>query len=423
MYQLSNFGENYKKDLGIFNLMEDLDKALNQNPDLLMLGGGNPGFIPEIQNYFYNKFKEFLLNKDEFFQAIGIYDSPTGNISFRKELANFFNQLYNWNITYDNIALTHGSQNAFFILFNLFSGESSHKLLKILFPLTPEYIGYEQVPLNPKAIISLPGLKRQIDEYFFRYEIDKENFDIVIKNQYKEIGCIAISSPCNPTGKLFSKEELIFLKEYAEKYKIPVILDGAYGDPFPGIIYKNQDFIYSESFIYTFSLSKTGLPGLRLGIVIANPEIISLIGKVQSVQSLAPSRIAPFVFKNSFSNLEFYKMCKMYIKDFYLKKRNFILEKLKNHLTSEKIQIHESEGAFFLWLFFPKLKIDTQVLYKILKEQGLIVVPGQYYYPGTNKEKIHQFDGDRCIRISFSQPDFILSKGIDILISNIIKYS
>ncbi len=421
MFRLSDFGKIYNKNSGIFLLMEDLDNALNQNPNMFMLGGGNPGFIPEIQEYFYNKFKQFLFNKEEFFSAIGIYDSPIGNITFRKVLAEFFNKLYQWNITYENIALTHGSQNAFFILFNIFSGQSSNQLLKILFPILPEYIGYEQVPLNPDAIISIEAKRIQKHDYFFKYEIHQDQFIEILNNRYEEIGCIAVSSPSNPTGKIFSKEELLFLKKQTEKYHIPVIIDCAYGNPFPGIVYTDQEFIYSENFIYAFSLSKVGLPGLRLGIVVANSEIISLVGKIQAVQSLSPSRIAPYVFKNDFISMEFYEMCRKYIKNFYLNKRNLIIDIITNRLSPEMIQIHESEGAFFLWLNFPQLKISSLELYQILKSRGVIVVPGIYYYPGLrNKENK---EGEKSIRISFSQPDSILTKGIDILINTIKEFS
>ena len=421
MFRVSDFGKNYQKDIGIFNLMEDLDNALNQNPHILMLGGGNPGFIPEIQEYFYKKFQQFLSNKEDFFSAIGIYDSPLGNITFRKVLAEFFRTLYGWNITYENVALTHGSQNAFFILFNIFSGEDSNRLLKILFPILPEYIGYEQVPLKTQAILSIMGKKIQQNDYFFKYQIHQDRFIEVLKQHREDIGCIAISSPSNPTGKIFSKEELLFLKQQSEKYQIPIIVDAAYGNPFPGIVYTNQEFVYSESFIYTFSLSKVGLPGLRLGIVIANSEIIELMGKIQAVQSLSPSRIAPFVFKDDFASMEFYQMCHKHIKSFYLKKRNLILDLLKEQLSPELIQIHESEGAFFLWLNFPRLKISSLKLYEILKSRGLIVVPGIYYYPGLNSQE--NKDGEKSIRISFSQPEAVLTKGIEILISTIKEFS
>lgn len=422
MFRLSDFGSNYQDDSGIFLLMEDLDEALNQNPDLYMLGGGNPGYIPELQEYFYKKFQQFIDNKNEFLQAIGIYDSPKGNISFRKELSIFFNKIFQWNITYEHIALTHGSQNAFFILFNLFSGKSNNEHLKLFFPLLPEYIGYEQVPITSNSILSVLAKKTMTSDYFFKYEIDKDNFLNIIQKNHQEIGCMAISTPANPTGKIFSKDELLFLKEIIEFYKIPLIIDSAYGQPFPGITFKDQDFIYSDYFIYTFSLSKTGLPGLRMGIVVANPEIISLVGKVQATLSLSPSRIAPIVFKDSFSTMEFYKINHSYIKDYYLKKRNLAINILTKQLSPEEVKIHESEGAFFLWVVFPKLKINTFELYKILKSKGVIVVPGKYYYPGYPPKENDETDANSSIRISFSQKDDIIENGLKILVSTVKDY-
>ncbi len=422
MFRISDFGKNYQNDSGIFLLMEDLDEALNQNPDLLMLGGGNPGFIKELQEYFCKKFKQFFDNKEEFLQAIGIYDSPKGNISFRKELATFFNRIFQWNITYEHIALTHGSQNAFFILFNLFSGKSQDQRLKLFFPLLPEYIGYEQVPIDPYSILSIEAKKVLINEYFFRYELDRDNVLNTIQKQYREIGCMAISTPGNPTGKIFSKEEQLFLKEVAEFYQIPLIIDSAYGQPFPGITFKNQEFVYSEYFIYTFSLSKTGLPGLRMGMIIANPEIISLVGKVQATLSLSPSRIAPFVFKDSFSSMEFYQICNTYIKDFYLKKRNLAINILTENFFPNEIKIHESEGAFFLWVMFPTLRIPSYELYKVLKSKGVIIVPGNFYYPGYPLEKMNKTDAYVSIRISFSQKEDILEKGLNLLVTVVKDY-
>ncbi|MCS7204457.1 MAG: aminotransferase class I/II-fold pyridoxal phosphate-dependent enzyme [Leptospiraceae bacterium] len=411
-FHLSDFGSLYQNDSGIFLLMEDLDQALNQNPNIYMLGGGNPGFIAEIQEYFYKKFKLFLENKKDFFQSIGIYDSPLGNVEFRKELAGFFNHLWSWDISEDHIAIMQGSQNAFFILLNIFSGWSKQlkQTLKVYFPLVPEYIGYENIPIQEDAVISTLGKRRQVDNYHFYYELDKDEILKTIETD-GSIGCMIISNPTNPTGKVFSLEELRFLKTIADDYRIPVILDFAYGEPFPGIVYKKQEFLYSENFIYVFSFSKTGLPGLRAGFVIANPDIISIIGRIQAIHHLAPSRIASFVLKGAFENLEFYHLCSQYIKPFYEKRRNLALSLLTKYFSSDEIQIHQSEGAFFVWVEFPKLKIPIMDLYEILKKHSLIIVPGKFYFVGNSAHA----NETKAIRISFSQAEETIEKGIEIL--------
>ena len=50
------------------------------------------------------------------------YSNPQGDAAFIDALVGFFNRHYDWNLTSENIALTNGSQNAFFYLFNLFGG-------------------------------------------------------------------------------------------------------------------------------------------------------------------------------------------------------------------------------------------------------------------------------------------------------------
>ncbi|MFN3605227.1 MAG: aminotransferase class I/II-fold pyridoxal phosphate-dependent enzyme [Leptonema sp. (in: bacteria)] len=424
--QYSDFAKHYQKDSGIFILMKDLDEALNLNPNLFMLGGGNPGFIPEMQEYFYSLYRELEANQKTFFEMIGIYDSPLGNQQFREELAEFFKLYFGWNLSKENIAITMGSQNAFYILFNFFSGYNSNikKSLKVFFPITPEYIGYEDIPLQKNHSISLLGIPEIINDNFFRYHLDRDKIRNTLENLHQEIGCMAISNPTNPTGRIFSYQELLFLKECAEKYQIPVIIDCAYGAPFPNIIYKQQTFVYSDFFIYSFSLSKSGLPGLRTGILVGNQEIIRLVGKVQSIHFLSPNRIAPYLLKNQFRNFEFIHQCRNSITPYYLKKRNLAIELFLNAFNKKQILIHESEGAFFLWLVFPTLKIETKDLYEILKKKNVIVVPGNYYYPNLSEQNKNSpfYEGNKSIRLSFSQSDEQIKKGIEILIDTVKEY-
>ncbi|MEN8255908.1 MAG: valine--pyruvate transaminase, partial [Verrucomicrobiota bacterium] len=139
---LSRFGEKFTRKAGITQLMEDLGAAM-AGGDMLMLGGGNPAHIPEVQQRFRERMEAILAEPGDFESTIGNYDSSYGNTAFRETLANMLHKTFGWEIGPENIALTNGSQNAFFCLFNLFAGEmpdGSKK--KILFPLTPEYIGY-----------------------------------------------------------------------------------------------------------------------------------------------------------------------------------------------------------------------------------------------------------------------------------------
>ena len=66
----------------------------------------------------------------------------------------------------------------------------------------------------------------------------------------------------------------------------------------------------------------------------------------------------------------------------------------------------------FLWLWFEDLGITTTELYQRLKRNGLLVVPGKYFFPGQQGPSAH---GECCIRMSYAQSESDLQKGVAIL--------
>ena len=56
--KLSAFGEKFAAESGIVGLMDDLSSALNENPDMLFLGGGNPGRIPAMTDIFQQRMSD-----------------------------------------------------------------------------------------------------------------------------------------------------------------------------------------------------------------------------------------------------------------------------------------------------------------------------------------------------------------------------
>ena len=144
-----------------------------------MLGGGNPSQIPEIQQVFRERMGRILDSENEFERLVGNYDGPAGNSVFIAALVDFFCKEYGWQIGPENVALTNGSQTAFFMLFNMFGGtypDGSHK--KILLPLAPEYIGYADVGLVDELFIAY---KPQIDfqgDHIFKYRVDFDALEI-----------------------------------------------------------------------------------------------------------------------------------------------------------------------------------------------------------------------------------------------------
>ena len=414
-FSFSNFGEKIGGNCGIVELMKGLGEALTENKEMRMMGGGNPAAIPEIQNIWRNQIKALLQNPNQLDTVLGDYDGPSGNPEFLNKLADLLNQKYHWNISAKNISITSGAQTAFFFLFNLLAGkfpDGSKK--KILLPITPEYIGYANQGINNDLFTAIPGLIEEIGNKSFKYRVDFENLKIT-----KEIAAICVSRPTNPSGNVLTDEEIDKLSSIAKSNSIPLIIDNAYGIPFPGAIYTSANPIYDDHIILTLSLSKLGLPGTRTGIVIGNEKIIEKISAANAIIGLANNNIGQAITLPLIESGEIIDISSNIIKPYYFKKMEAALSQVKKSFDeSIPYRIHQGEGAFFLWFWFPNLPITTKKLYQRLKKRNVLIVPGEYFFFGIKSPWDHSTE---CIRITFSQPEPVIKEGIEILADEVKK--
>ena len=424
-YRFSTFADTVLSEPGIFRLMEDLDAALSgpNAKDMYMLGGGNPGFVAPVHDYFQKSFQQIANDADLFRRVSGQYDGPSGSTSFRQTLAERLHKHYGWSLTEQNIVLTQGSQNAFFLLLNLFSGpDSDGQPLKILFAQSPEYIGYENSGLHSNSMIAVPSKKIDLGNGFFRYTVDYEAITKTLQNG--NIGAICISRPSNPTGGMLDDDEVAMLSKLARQFQLPLIIDGAYGDPFPGVVYGQQHPYFDDNTIFVLSLSKTGLPGLRTGIILAPARVTAVIERLQAIEHLAPNSIGPALVEGGIADGSMIRICKEHLPPFYKARKNLAVSTLFKHLQPDKqVQLHRPDGAFFVWAIFPKLKITSVELYSALKQSGVIIVPGSYYFPGLPKEKQTEVAYHNSVRISYSQNEATIKDGLEILCRIVAKYS
>ena len=284
--QFSDFGERFGRYSGITHLMDDLNEGLMQD-DVVMLGGGNPAVIEPVLAEFDRVLGDLQAN-GHLLKALANYDGPQGRQAFLEALADYFNQHYGWNITAANIALTHGSQSAFFALFNSFAGTTDARKKHVLLPLTPEYIGYSDLGIEDDLFVSHQPRLEMLPEQFFKYHIDFDQLEVT-----DNTGLICVSRPTNPSGNVLTDEECVRLDQMAQQNNVPLLVDNAYGTPFPHIIFNQVEPFWNENTILALSLSKLGLPGVRTGIVIANCDVIKQLSNLTAVTSLAPGGVGP----------------------------------------------------------------------------------------------------------------------------------
>lgn len=408
----SKFGERYTRPTGALELMEDLSVATDGDSSILLLGGGNPGRIPEIQSIFRRRLAEIAESDDEFGRLAANYADPRGERRFRRGLADLLHREYRWPLSADNIALTAGSQSAFFLLFNLLAGEfSGGDRRRILLPVTPEYIGYTDVGLESDHFVAQLPLVEELPDQYFKYRVNFEGLSV-----RDDISAICVSRPTNPTGNVIADNELEKLDHMASEAGVPLIIDSAYGLPFPGIVFTDATPLWNDNVILCLSLSKLGLPGVRTGIVIANEEIVAALTRMTAVLSLAVGSVGPVLTEKFLPNGEILEFSRKFITPFYKSKAQAASEQLRRQLDGIPFRIHVPEGAFFLWLWLPGLPIPSAELYELLKDNGVLVISGHHFFPGVTEEWRHR---DECLRISYAQDNETVSSGISRLAKEI----
>lgn len=410
--QFSKFGEKFNQYSGITQLMDDLNDGL-RTPGAIMLGGGNPAAIPAMLDYFRQASEEMLAS-GELVAALANYDGPQGKDAFVKALAQLFRETYGWDISEKNISLTNGSQSGFFYLFNLLAGkqpDGSHK--KVLLPIAPEYIGYGDAGIDEDIFVSYHPEIELLDNGLFKYHVDFEQLTVD-----DSVAAICASRPTNPTGNVLTDEEVRKLDKLARESNIPLIIDNAYGLPFPNIIFEDVEPFWNENTILCMSLSKLGLPGVRCGIVIASEEITQALTNMNGIISLAPGSVGPALANHIIGKGDLLKLSSEVIKPFYKQKSQRAVELLQEAITDERFRIHKPEGAIFLWLWFDELPITTMELYQRLKARGVLIVPGEYFFIGQKDEWDH---AHQCLRMNYVQDDEMMQKGIAIIAEEVEK--
>ncbi|MCB1199143.1 MAG: aminotransferase class I/II-fold pyridoxal phosphate-dependent enzyme [Leptospiraceae bacterium] len=406
------FSSTFPGETGISNLMSDLTSAL-QNKEMAFLGGGNPALHQEIILAVENQIKTF---DNSFWQnAMAYYDPAAGNLQLRHTLADFLTREGYPDVNPERILISGGSQQAFFLLFNLLAGPLKNgKRKKVLLPMLPEYIGYNDLGLQGDFFYGIDAI-RIIENGFLRFIPDFEKIEAVLKSG--EIGIAAISRPQNPTGGVLSSQYMKTLEDLCQVYSVPLLVDCAYGNPFPGLVYKEDDYLPQPTTLYSISFSKCGLPGLRTGALIAPRDIIRATSNVIAVTQLANSSLSSAILSEFLRKNDLKSLTRKYLLPYYERRRNYILSLFEHHgFPNENLRIHVSEGAFFLWLEFcgssKKQKLNSQKIYELLKARQVLVVPGSYFYAGLTN---HQTPS--CLRVSFTGEDNTLETGVREIIS------
>ena len=111
---------------------------------------------------------------------------------------------------------------------------------------------------------------------------------------------------------------------------------------------------------------------------------------------------------------EVLRLSREVVRPFYLEKRDLAL-KAANEAFGDDIEwtVHRSEGALFLWFWFPGMRISSKELYERLKQRGVLIIPGGYFFYGL--EDAGWKHRNECIRVSYAMDEAFVCDGLRII--------
>jgi 2-aminoadipate transaminase len=360
-------------------------------PEVISLAGGLPA--PELFPIDeYRRAFEWVLESDG---ALALQYGPSeGYRPLRDFLAERLTR-FGTRCSSDELLITNGSQQALDLMAKITLDPGDAVLVE-----KPTYLGALQAFNQYQARYAVVGMDEDgmcVDEV--------EQLLSTNATQSRRIKLIyAIPNFQNPTGRTMTLERRQRLVELADHFGVPIVEDDPYGElryegePVPSL--KSLD--RGGCVIYLGTFSKILAPGLRLGWVVAAPEIMEVLlhGKQPSdLHTGMAQQMATFeVIKDGYLVRHVEE-----IKDFYRERRDVMLHALEEHFPVDA-HFTRPGGGLFVWAELPR-HVNTRELLLDAVQERVAFVPGQGFHPDNS--------GTNTMRLNFSNvPPDQLREGV-----------
>src|SRR5437868_1294960 len=343
---------------------------ITQRPAIISLAGGLPA--PEV--FPIRRFEEACQKVLSTKGPIALqYGATEGYEPLREMIAENMAR-YGIRAKVENVLITSGSQQALDLIGKLLINPGDRVLVE-----APTYLGALQAfDVYGAEYISVPN-----DEDGVRTELLDKHLRTGPKFMY------VLPNFQNPGGTTLSEGRRHELVLVADKYGIPIVEDDPYGqlryegEHLPPLVVLDRENLRRDdgysigNVIYLSTFSKTLAPGIRLGWIVAPPEVISKLVQLKQGADLHSSTfvqmVAYEVARDNFLD-EHIKL----IRRVYCERRDVMLEALTQHFPAEVTWTHP-QGGLFLWVTLPE-GADAQKLFEAAVRENVAFVPGDCFY-------------------------------------------
>ncbi len=365
---------------------------LTERPEVISFAGGFPSPDCFPQDLIAQALSELVINEGT---SVLQYGPTEGNQRLRHYLAQKMTREGVFTAE-GNILVTNGSQQGLDLISKVLL--NPHDLV---IAEEPGYVGGLGALNNYQGNIVPVSIDEEgLCTHFLEQKLKR------LKQDNKKVKLVyVVPNFQNPTGVTMSLPRRKHLLELARRFNFIIVEDNPYGE----LRYRG-DFVPSIKsmdtegrVIYLGSFSKTFIPGIRVGWVVADDLLIEkLIAAKQSTDLCSNTmgqRLALYFSENEYIDHHVQELV-----SYYNPKRDLMLHSMEKHFPAG-INWTVPDGGFFIWVTFPTHMFSREILIKSLQRQNVAFVDGAGFFTnGTGKN---------TARFSFSEASSIeIEEGI-----------
>jgi len=321
-------------------------------------------------------------------QGFTKYTPSTGTPQLRQAIAEKLKRDNRLTYEVSQIVVGSGAKHSLYNIFQVVCERGD----QVLIPL-PYWVSYPQMAAmaGAKAVFIKTKEKNQ-------FKITPEQFKKAIKPKTK---VLVLNSPSNPTGCVYSREELEQIAAIAVEHNITVISDEIYEKLIYGAaqhvsIASLNEKIYNLTFTVNGLSKAYSMTGWRIGYVAGPKQAMAKISDMQDHSTSCPNSIAQAA---AVTALQGGDACVEEMKKEFSARRDYLVQRIKG---IKKLSAVVPQGAFYVFCNIARTGLDSmEFSRRLLEEASVAVVPGI------------AFGDDRYIRFSFATSKEKIAKGLD----------
>lgn len=360
-----------------------------QGIDVLSFGAGEPDFNTPY-NIIEAAFEAMKEGKTK-------YTKTSGIIELRKAICNKLKKDNNLTYGPDQIVVSTGAKQSLANIFMAILNPGD----EVIIP-TPYWVSYPELV---KMADGVPVFCITEESNDFKYTL--ETLKKVTTSKTK---AVILNSPNNPTGSIYTEEELKSIAEFAKENDLIIISDEIYEK----LIYDNEKHIsiaslsedaYNRTVVINGFSKSYAMTGWRVGYSASSKKIAKLMGSIQSHMTSNTSSISQYAALEALEGGQ--DSINKMIKEFE-SRRNYMSDRLNK---IKDISFIKPMGAFYVMVNVGKyynkeisgneIKSSLDFSKKLLEEEKVAVIPGI------------AFGLDNYIRLSYATSMEVINKGID----------